>query len=58
MKLRVQHRDGRIETITLHGQWSIIEGEFLNRIVDETGSEHFFTQEGYYDGWGGRVQEA
>jgi len=58
MKLRVQHRDGRIETITLHGRWSIIEGELLNRIVDENGSEHFFTHDGHYDGWGGRVQQA
>jgi hypothetical protein len=54
MKVRVQHRKGRIETLTLTGSVSVLYGERLNRLVDENGFEHFFTPDGYYDGWGVR----
>jgi hypothetical protein len=55
MKLRVQHKDGRMETLELHGTWTCAEGEILNRMTNENGFEHFFTPDGYYDGWGGCV---
>jgi hypothetical protein len=52
MKLRVQREDGSIETLELCGTWVFHDGKLLGRIVHESGSEHFFTSEGYYDGWG------
>jgi hypothetical protein len=52
MKLRVQHKDGRIETLEIARPVSILEGIELDRIVGSDGMEHFFTKEGYYDGWG------
>jgi hypothetical protein len=55
MKIRVQHTDGRIEILELHGTWTCKEGEFLNRLSNGNGFEHFFTLDGYYDGWGGPV---
>lgn len=56
MKLLVQHEDGTIETINLAGEWRVQEGPLLNRIVGN-GYEHFFTHDGYYDGWGAGVSE-
>ena len=53
MKLRVQHEDGKIEIISLCRDWRIVEGRYLNRIVDGSGLEYFFTHSGHYDGWGG-----
>jgi hypothetical protein len=29
-----------------------LEGVELDRIVGSDGMEHFFTKDGYYDGWG------
>lgn len=52
MRLRVQHEDGRSEVITLAGDWRVTEGKHLNRITDQSGFDHFFTHDGYYDGWG------
>ena len=52
MKLRVQREDGRIETLELCGTWVFQDGKVLGRITHESGYEHFFTPEGYYDGWG------
>jgi hypothetical protein len=52
MKLRVQQKDGRVETIDIAQPVSILEGVELHRIVGSDGMEHFFTKEGYYDGWG------
>jgi hypothetical protein len=52
MKLRVQHKDGRIETLAIASPVSILEGVELDRIVGSDGMEHFFTKDGYYDGWG------
>jgi len=56
MKIRVQHEDGRIETITLRGALRTSDGKELDRIhMGEM--EHFFTKDGYYDGWGGGVSD-
>ena len=52
MKLRVQREDGQIQTLELRGTWVFREGKVLGRLVHESGDEHFFTPEGYYDGWG------
>ena len=58
MKLRVQREDGRIETLDLCGTWVFQEGKLLGRIAHESGYEHFFTPEGYYDGWGSSLAPA
>ncbi len=55
MKLRVQREDGRIETLELCGTWVFQEGKLLSRMLHESGYEHFFTPEGYYDGWGSHL---
>jgi hypothetical protein len=54
MKIRVVHKDGRIETLTLGGAVECREGHELDRLVASDG-EHFFTKDGYYDGWGRAV---
>jgi hypothetical protein len=51
MKMRVQQRDGKVQTLDIVPPFSILEGVDLDRIVVADG-EHFFTKEGYYDGWG------
>ena len=57
MKIRVQHEDGRIETVTLKGKLLVSEGRELDRIRAEGGMEYFFTKDGYYDGWGGGISD-
>jgi hypothetical protein len=57
MRIRVQHEDGSVEVITVAGDWRATEGKHLNRITDQNGFEHFFTPDGYYDGWGGNVRQ-
>ena len=52
MKMRVQQRDGKIQTLDIYPPFSILEGADLDRIILSDGTEHFFTKEGYYDGWG------
>jgi hypothetical protein len=55
VRLKVIHQNGEIETLSLRdGAWTIVQGEFLDRLWDGS-VEHFFTKDGYYDGWGGAV---
>ena len=52
MNLRVLHEDGRIETIAIEGEVvRIVSGHNLDRLVSGN-REHFFTKDGFYDGWG------
>lgn len=53
MKLRVQHEGDpdRIEILTLVPPLSIHLSKRLNYIRDTTGMIHWFTPDGYYDGW-------
>ena len=53
MKIRVEHEDGRIETLTIKGNLQVSEGRQLDRLCTDAGMEHFFTKDGHYDGWGG-----
>lgn len=55
MKIRVQHKDGRLEILTLKGPLEVLEGKFQNRITDQSGVDRYFTHDGFYDGWGGAV---
>lgn len=57
MKIRVEHEDGRIETLTLKGDITISEGKALDR-MRVGGMEHFFTKDGHYDGWGGAIEDS
>jgi hypothetical protein len=52
MKMRVQQRDGKIQTLEISPPFSILEGVQQDRIILSDGTQHFFTKEGYYDGWG------
>jgi hypothetical protein len=52
MKLRVQWESGMIEILTLVPPVSASLGKVLNHLTDATGLEHWFTDEGFYDGWG------
>jgi hypothetical protein len=57
MKMRVQQRNGKIETLDIDPPISILEGVDLDRMVHPDG-EYFFTKEGYYDGWGKSTSQA
>ncbi len=56
MKIRVQHENGTIGTLSLGDAVLIREGRHLNRIVTTTDCEYIFTPDGHYDGWGANVQ--
>ena len=51
MKIRVQQENGNIETIDVCDTAEVQVGNQLDRLVTQ-GAEHFFTKDGYYDGWG------
>lgn len=53
MKLRVMHENGNVEVLTLTLPVLAIEGIHLNRLSEAVGGrDHFFTKDGFYDGWG------
>ena len=52
MLLYVLHETGRREILTLVAPVAVIDGKRLDRLVGADGIEHFFTKDGYYDGWG------
>jgi len=56
MKIIVAGMDGLLESITLSGNFRVVDGLHQNSIVDESGVEHFFDQDGYYDGFGAAVE--
>lgn len=56
MRIRVQREDGSVETISVADMVVVQPGKVLNRLVTASGAEHFFTHDGYYDGWGAAVQ--
>ena len=51
MQIRVQHEDNRMEVLTLVPPTSVDQGKNMTVIRDASGMEHWFTEEGYYDGW-------
>lgn len=65
MKIRVQRRDECTEIITLVPPIEIQEPfyevpEGVSRLTHfhcGDGTDHFFTQDGYYDGWGRGIPE-
>ncbi len=60
MKVKVLREDGSVETLTLSGNMICVNGSLLNQIQDPN-LDHYFTPDGYYDGWGrgvGRSEDA
>lgn len=57
MKIIVVHENQSQEIVTLTEPLKIVRGGSLNRLVTATGMEHFFTEAGYYDGFGRAVSE-
>jgi hypothetical protein len=51
MKLRVQHESGEIEVLSLVPPIEATEGHRQNHLRSGEGLEHYFTQDGFYDGW-------
>ena len=52
MKIRVQRREGNIEIISVVGPLVVTEGGILSYFNSAEGMDHYFTPDGYYDGWG------
>lgn len=52
MELRVQHEDKRIEIITLVPPVQAVLGKSMNHFTCGDGTDFWFTQDGFYDGWG------
>jgi hypothetical protein len=53
MKIRViRSEDHREELISIVGPVEISEGDHLSSLHSAEGLDHYFTQDGYYDGWG------
>lgn len=53
MNLRVQHESGEVEALQLEWPVCIVPASAtLWRMKDANGVEHFFTEDGYYDGYG------
>lgn len=52
MKIRVQHEDGPIEILTIVPPVECKQGIKMDRLISADGMEFWFTEEGYYDGWG------
>jgi hypothetical protein len=58
MKIRLQHKGGRIETVTIKGPVKIVTGKELDRLRTATGVDLFFTKDGYFDGCGCAIGES
>jgi hypothetical protein len=56
MRFMVLNEQLEARVVELCDPLRIVEGRVLDRIVDSNGIEHFFTKQGYYDGWGAEVQ--
>ncbi len=50
--LIVEHESGDKETLHLTPPVQMQEGTTLNILTDAKGYHHYFTKEGFYDGWG------
>ena len=52
--LHEREHGGLVETLELPAgvSWEVVEGKYLHRLRGSNGFEHFFTPDGYYDGWG------
>lgn len=51
MKIKVQRKDGSIETLDINGAIEMHAGTHQNRISSGT-MDYFFNLDGTYDGWG------
>ena len=51
MKIKVFHRDGSIETLTVRGDLRCLGRPHLHSVQADD-QEHFVTSDGHYDRWG------
>ena len=58
MTIWVLHESGHRELISLVEPVTFLEGLKLDRVVSGDGLEHWFTKDGYYDGWGRKMNGA
>ena len=62
MKVKVLHKNGSVETLTFSKNMTYVEGGLdLQSIIQSPDLDHYFTPDGYYDGWGrgvGRSDDA
>ena len=56
MKIKVVGHDGKHEVLTLTEPLIIFRSEYGNRLQTSTGMDHFFKEDGTYDGWGMAVK--
>ena len=53
MKIRViRASDHAKEVISVIGPLAVTEGNYLSNLHSAEGMDHYFTPDGYYDGWG------
>jgi hypothetical protein len=52
VKMKVIRENGEIVTLDLDYPAFIGAGDVLNKMFCADLTEHFFTKDGYYDGWG------
>jgi len=52
MKIRALMATGDERLIEIEGPVALHEGEYMNRLTDNNGVDHFFLHDGSYDGWG------
>ena len=53
MKIKVKHKEGTWETITVEGDMEVTQQNGWDCIVTASGTEYFFTKDGCYEGWAG-----
>lgn len=58
MTIQVVRHDGSHEFLTLTEPLIIVRGKHQNCIITSTRMEHFFTQDGVYDGWAMDISRA
>ena len=51
MKMRIQRADGRVETLSLVPPVEAHFGTTMWRLHCADGTDHFFLEDGHYDGW-------
>lgn len=57
MKILVQMEHYERRTLEMEPPLTVHIGERLDRISDANGVDHYFTKDGYYDGWGSGMSE-
>ena len=51
VNVRVERRDGQIETLSLLGPIAVHRGDGMDHLHSADGIDHWFLHDGTYDGW-------